>query len=161
MGQNKIKGSLPERLPFGYTKKGSLHHKIQRQRQKCVVSVFFAVTCHQQKQQDDDQIPSVKIFRQKLSQKTTGRMGNRPRRPWLRLRRLWGAGRRDWRRAWLGPRWPRFRWPGFWYSVAPIAAVWLWYIAIVHTRHLPAGEAPRNAVAMPAIRAARMACSSF
>lgn len=43
-----------------------LHEQIQRQRQQGGILVFGAIAGHQQKQKNDQQIPSVQISWQKL-----------------------------------------------------------------------------------------------
>ena len=66
---------------------------------------------------------------------------------------------RYWRYTWL---WlGRLRRPDISHPVTPVTAVRLGYVTVVHAFHLPAGEVPKNTVAMPATRAARMARSSL
>ena len=47
-----------------------LHEQIQRQGQQGIILPLLAVACHDKKQQDDQQIPGVKVPGQEIAQKS-------------------------------------------------------------------------------------------
>jgi len=139
--------------------------------------LFLAITGHQQQKKHDEQIPGIKFLGKKLPQES-GNAGilpagrgtanrslrmHRRRRGWFfwalllhrrrRCRWLWWRGR-------FLRRWGRC---GFLHPVAAVGTVRLGDITVIHRTHLPAlnWALPRNAVAMLAILAARMAFSSL
>ena len=113
-----------------------LHDEVQRQSQQGVASFLFAVSRNEQQEDNDHQIPGVKIPGQQLPKKTSGALLIAGR---LLRRRRWGTGGslfrlrlnagRIFRRWGRGPG--RFL-AGFFHPLAVIGTVRLRNIAVIH-----------------------------
>lgn len=153
-----------------------LQKQINRKGKQSCVLILGAVSRHQQKKQNDDQITGVKVLRKQLPQKASYAV----LRGFVLLRSMrflfWRRGLYGRRTHFLWGRW----WTGIffrlrlplecrpaliWYTVSAKAAIGLWNIPVIHAYHLEKVRlmpcVPNTDAAILAILAARMAFSSF
>lgn len=141
-----------------------LHKKVDDEGKQCGILIVRTITGHQKKQNNNQQIPGVKILGKQPSQKIGGTVVPGFRTGTARLVWLGRRRRRWWRyRLWIG--FARLWSARIGDATAAVRTVGLWNVAVIHGFHLPikgcSPPEPNSPEAARASCAARMAFSSL